>query len=90
MEAVIQPTIIPRNGYIASQVTMDFIGACFIAVRLGTNLSHHKRLFADDCKFAKLGLQIIHHADLFETRSVHLWVDVGDQLFHHVFHDELM
>lgn len=90
VEGVTQPSIIPRDGYITSQVTMDFVGACFISVRLGTSLSHHRRLFADDCKFAEIGSHFIYCADVFETRFVHLWVIFGDQLFHDVFYDELM
>lgn len=69
---------------------MDFIGACFIAVGLGTNSSHHKRSFANDCKFRKLNLQFFHHADVFKPRFVHLGIIDGDQLFDDIFHDELM
>ncbi|KAI1840834.1 hypothetical protein JX266_012982 [Neoarthrinium moseri] len=48
MEHVVQPTVIPPTNYIASQVTLNFVAACFITVRLGANWSHHKKFFADD------------------------------------------
>lgn len=72
VDVVPQPSITPRIGYITSQLTMDFVETCFIAVRLYMNLSHHKRLFADDRKFTEIALHLIHCADVFKTRFVHL------------------
>ncbi|GAB1316361.1 hypothetical protein MFIFM68171_06571 [Madurella fahalii] len=48
MEFVIQPTAIPSKNYIAAMVTLNAVTGSLVTLRLGTNWSHYKKLFADD------------------------------------------
>lgn len=50
MDAVIQPTQVPPQNYIAAQIVLDLILGSVVAIRIATNYHHHKQLFADDCR----------------------------------------
>lgn len=47
--AIINPTTISLNGYIASQIIIDVVLGAIIALRLWGNISHQRKLHADDC-----------------------------------------